>query len=88
MVAAFLGLAWLGSLAHGVLLGIGTGMPSVAAVFAPMGLLLLWPLLPLAGARRPLLVAALLLVIAAFGIALWVRVDAPAPSVPAYTDSK
>ncbi|GGE13509.1 hypothetical protein GCM10011529_19860 [Polymorphobacter glacialis] len=88
MVAAILGLAWLGSLAHGVLLGIGTGMPSVTAVFAPLGLMLLWPLLPHTAARRPLLIAALLLVVAAGSLALWVRVDAPAPLIPAYTDSK
>ncbi len=82
IVAAIIGLAWLGGLAHNVLLGIGADLPSVAAAFAPLGFLLLWPLLPLRSPRRPLLLVALALVVAAAGLALWVRLDPIAASVP------
>lgn len=81
MIAAILGLAWLGGFAHSVLLGIGSGLPSVAAAFAPLALLLLWPLLPPLP-RRPALLAALALVLAAAGMALWVRLDPIAVTAP------
>ncbi|MBC7520562.1 MAG: peptidase M28, partial [Sandarakinorhabdus sp.] len=83
MVAAIPALAWVGGLAHGILLGIGAGLPSVAGVFAAMGYLLLWPLLPRVS-RRAAGIAALLLIAVAGGIALWVRLDAPAASIPPY----
>jgi hypothetical protein len=66
-----------------VLLGIGAGMPSVAALFAPLALLLLWPLLPTIP-RRPALIAAVALALAAAGIALWVRLDPIAVTAPAW----
>jgi hypothetical protein len=87
MLAAIPALAWLGGLAHNVMLGIGAGMPSVVAIFAPLALLLLWPLLPRVS-RRAAAVAALLLVAVAGGIALWVRLDPVAESVPPYPSRK
>jgi hypothetical protein len=84
MLAAVPALAWLGGLAHSIMLGIGADVPAVAAVFAPLALLLLWPLLPRIS-RRAAAVAALLLVVVAGGIALWVRLDPVAISVPAYS---
>lgn len=87
MLAAIPALAWLGGLAHNIMLGIGAGMPSVAAIFAPLALLLLWPLLPKVP-RRTAAVAALLLVAVAGGIALWVRLDPVAASVPPYPSRK
>ena len=87
MVAAVLALAWLGGLAHSILLGIGAGMPSVAAVFAPLVTLTLWPLLPRMS-RRAAWVAALLLVAGAGGLALWVRLDPMAASVPPFPARK
>ena len=87
MVAAVLVLAWLGGLAHSILLGIGAGMPSVAAVFAPLVMLTLWPLLPRVS-RRAAWAAALLLVAGAGGLALWVRLDPVAASVPPFPARK
>lgn len=87
VLVAIPSLAWLGGLAHSILLGIGAGMPSVAAVFAPLTLLLLWPLLPRVP-RRAAAIAALLLVLGAASIALWVRLDPVAASVPPYPARK
>ena len=87
MVAAVVALAWLGGLAHSILLGIGAGMPSVAAVFAPLVMLTLWPLLP-GISRRAAWAAALLLVATAGGLALWVRLDPVAASVPPFPARK
>ena len=87
MLAAIPALAWLGGLAHNILLGIGAGMPSVAAIFAPLTLLLLWPLAPRL-TRRAATVAALLCIAVAGGIALWVRLDPVAESVPPYPSRK
>ncbi|MEY2883290.1 MAG: hypothetical protein RL490_1014 [Pseudomonadota bacterium] len=87
MVAAVPSLALIGGFAHFVLLGVGISMPMAVAVFAPLVLLLLWPLLPVAP-RRPILLAALALVLAAGALALWVRLDPVAPSVPPYSDTK
>jgi hypothetical protein len=83
--AAVFGLALMGVLAHFVLLGIGPDTPSAIAVFAPMTLLLLWPLLPPVRHWKAL-TAALVLVLAAGSVALSVRLDPLAPSVPPYSD--
>jgi hypothetical protein len=81
VAVAVLGLAWLGGLAHAILLGIGAPTPSAVAAFAPLAMLLLWPLLPRLSGRAVLL-GMLVLVLAAGGIALWVRLDPVAASVP------
>jgi hypothetical protein len=60
-------------------------MPSAIAIFAPLALLLLWPLVPRLP-RRPALLAALGLVLVAGALALWVRLDPIAASVPPYSD--
>ena len=85
-LAAVFGLAFIGGFAHFALLGVGITMPSAVAVFAPLIMLLLWPLLPAMTARTALL-AALVLVLAGAGIALWVRLDAIAASVPPYAET-
>lgn len=82
MFVAILGLAWLGGFAHAILLSVGADFPSAAAAFAPLMLLLIWPLLPHPVPRRPLLLLALVLAIAATAMALWVRLDPVALSVP------
>lgn len=82
MAVAIAGVAWLGGFVHAVMLSVGGDMPSAAAAFAPMTLLLLWPLLPHPVPRRALLVATLALVLAAGAIALWVRLDPVAASIP------
>lgn len=87
MVAAVPALAWLGGLMHTILLGIGAGMPSVAAAFAPLGMLLLWPVLPKVS-RRAAWGTVVLLVVVAGGLALWVRLDPVAASVPPFSARK
>lgn len=82
IIAAVLGLAQIGGIAHLVLLNIGGPAPYAAAALVPLALALLWPVLPPLPRRGPLLRAALLLVLAAGAIALWVRLDAPAASAP------
>ncbi len=84
---AIVGVAWLGGFVHAVMLSVGGDIPSAAAAFAPMTLLLLWPLLPHPVPRRALLVATLALVLAAGAIALWVRLDPVAVSVPPWPPS-
>ena len=83
MLIAIPALAWLAGLTHSTLLSIGADVPSIVAVFAPLTLLLLWPLLPRVP-RRPALLAALVLTLAAGSLALWVRLDPIAASVPPY----
>ncbi len=84
--AAVFGLALIGGIAHFALLGVGITMPGAIAIFVPMVLLLLWPLLPRVSRRAALLVA-LALVVAAAAMALWVRLDPLAHSVPPYAET-
>ena len=83
MSIAAIGLAWLGSLAHFLLLGVGADLPSAIAPLLIPALALLAPVMP-DWPRRPTLVAASALLVAAVGLALWVRLDALAPSVAVY----
>ncbi len=87
MLAAIAGLAFLGGFAHFFMLGVGITAPFVIAVFAPLALLLLWPLVPDVR-RRPALLVAGFIVIAATGLASWVRLDPMAISIPAYSNDK
>ena len=87
MLAAIVGLAFLGSFGHFFLLGVGITAPFVIAVFVPLGLLLLWPMLP-EMQRRSALVTAGLILAAAAGLALWVRLDPMAVSIPSYSNDK
>lgn len=82
VVAAF-GLAWLGGFAHFLLLAVGADVPSALAALLLPGLLLLAPLMPEWPRRNSLPIAGVLL-LAAMGIALWVRLDPIAPSVAVY----
>lgn len=86
-VAAIFGLAFAGGFAHFSLLAIGGPTPSAIAGFAPLLLLLLVPLLPPVS-RRGALTTALALAAIAIGLALWVRLDALAPTVPPYAETK
>ena len=81
-LAAVLGLAQVGGIAHVTMLNIGGPAPYAAAAFVPLVLALLWPLLPALPRRARLLQIGLTLAVAAAAIALWVRLDAPAPSAP------
>ena len=87
VVAAVPALAQLGGFAHFALLAIGGDAPFAVAGLLPMALLLLWPvkpdwtLPPVAIATVPILAAALLM-------AVWVRYDPMAPTVPPYSDKR
>jgi len=83
-VVAAIGLGHLAAFAHFTFLAIGADMPVAMIAFLFAGAPLLWPLLPDRAAMR---VAAALLVVA-LGIALWVRFDGMAASVPLYSQSE
>ncbi len=85
MLAAIPSLAFIGGFGHFSLLAVGAGLPSAVAAFVPMALLLLWPLIPPLPRRGTLIAAGLVLLLAG-SIALWVRLDPMAPSVPPYAD--
>jgi hypothetical protein len=87
MLAAIVGLAFLGSFGHFFMLGVGITAPFVIAIFAPLGLLLLWPLVPEMQRRTALITAGMILAAAA-ALALWVRLDPPAVSIPPYSNDK
>jgi hypothetical protein len=80
---AAVGLAWLGTFAHFVLLAVGADLPSAIAPLLVPALALLAPIMP-EWPRRTALLAAGALVLAAGALALWVRLDALAPSVAVY----
>ncbi len=84
--AAVFGLAFISGFAHFLLLGVGITMPAAVAILSPLALLLVWPLLPVVTARQALLTALLLVAIAA-ALALWVRLDPLADSVPPYAET-
>ena len=80
---AAVGLAWLGTFAHFLLLAVGADVPSAVVVHLVPALALLAPIMP-EWRRRTALVSAGVLVLAAVAIALWVRLDPMAPSVAVY----
>ncbi len=75
-------------LAHFTFLGIGAKFPEVMALYALLFALLIWPLLKRAAERRAFAAAAGLLIIVAAGVALSVRLDPIAPTVPPYSETK
>jgi len=87
-VAAVLGLAFILGIGHATLLGIGISAPSGVAVFAPLVLLLVWPLVPHHPDRRALLIAALVAALAGAALAVSVRLDPLAVSVPPFDPKK
>lgn len=81
------GLAMAGELFHFAFLGIGAPTPHGTVVLLVPVLALLAPVLP-SGPRRPVLIGAAVAVSLAAGVALWVKLDAVAPSVPPYADTE
>jgi uncharacterized membrane protein len=71
-------------IAHFTFLGVGPDMPAVMAAFLLAVVLATWPLLRGALSRRVAAGLAAVLLVAGFGLALWVRLDAPAPTIPIY----
>jgi hypothetical protein len=81
------GLAMAGELFHFTFLGIGAPTPyGTVALLVPV-LALIAPIMP-AGPRRPALIGAAVAVSLAAGLALWVKFDAVAPSVPPYAGTE
>ncbi|WP_395394766.1 M28 family peptidase [Novosphingobium sp. BL-8A] len=74
-------------LGYSLLQAVGPSLPMVAVLPLAIAVCALLPLrvpLSLRGSQA----LAVLLVMASIGVALWVRLDAPAPTVAAYTDAR
>ncbi len=84
VAASALGGGYLLGLSFFLMEGVGPNLPSVAALPLALVLVLTWPLIPPIKARVGLAAAALPLVVA-IGLALWVRSEPLAPSVPLYS---
>lgn len=84
IAAAALGVGYTLTLGHALFEAVGPTLPF--AMVLPLGLsvLLLVPLFP-AIKRSPALTAVAIFAVLAFGMALWVRFDAVAPSVAVYS---
>jgi hypothetical protein len=84
VIAAMLGAGYMIALGWQLIEAVGPVTPMVVAVPLALAAVLLAPLVP-AVARGRALQAAGLLIILALAIALWVRLDALAPSVAVYS---
>jgi hypothetical protein len=82
--ALALGGAQTLALAHLAFLGVGADLPAVAAAPAVVVLMLVWPLAVDMPSRRVAVTAGAALLALAGGLALSVRLDAPAETVPIY----
>ena len=84
VAAAMLGGGYLLALGFFLMQAVGPGMPMVAALPWTLGVVLLLPLVPAVSARTALIAAGVLAGLA-LAMALWVRLDAMAPSVAVYS---
>ena len=75
-------------LAHFTFLGVGAPMAEVMAVYALLAALLVWPLFRSAARPRPFLIGAGILLIAGTAVALSVRLDPMAPTIPPYSEPR
>ena len=75
-------------LAHFTFLGVGAPIPDAMAVYVLLVALLVWPLVHAAAGRRLFGIGAGVLVIAAMGLALGVRLDPMAATIPPYSDPR
>lgn len=73
-------------LGYALMQAVGPTMPMVAVLPLMIAICALTPLRP-ALSPVPWRVVAVLLLAGALGVSLWVRLDAPAPSIAAYSDS-
>ncbi len=76
-LAAVLGAGWLMTLAHPVFLGIGMDLPGVQALLALIGLIFIRPLSPETRAARPLMIAAVVVLLAAAGLSGYAQYAEP-----------
>lgn len=75
-------------LAHFTFLGVGAGMPEVLALHAWLAAMLLWPLLQRPARPRLYQLAAMLLMLGSAGLALSVRFDPVAETIPPYSERR
>lgn len=87
VLLALPGLTMAGELFHFTFLGIGAPTPYGTVVLLIPALALIAPIMP-TGPRRPALIGAAVAVSLAAGVALWVKLDAVAPSVPPYAGTE
>jgi len=87
VVLAVPGLAMAGELFHFTFLGIGAPTPYGTVVLLVPVLALIAPIVP-TGPRRPALIGAAVAVSLATGVALWVKLDPVAASVPPYAGTE
>jgi hypothetical protein len=87
-LASAIGGGQLLYLAHFTFLGIGGPHPSVMALYALLFAMLAWPLFHVAARPRPFGLGALVLVLAAAGTALSVRLDPIAATIPPYSEAR
>jgi hypothetical protein len=83
IVAALVG-GYMLALGWQLIEAVGPGMPMVAALPLALAAVLAAPLVP-AVTRPKAVKAAALLIVLALAIALWVRLDPIAPSIPPYS---
>ena len=81
------GLAMASEMFHFTFLGIGAPMPYGTVVLLVPVLALIAPVVP-TGPRRPALIGAAVAVSLAAGLALWVKLDPVAASVPPYAGTE
>lgn len=84
VIAAALGTGYLLGFSFFLIEAIGPDTPGAAALPLALIAALLWPLVPAVPSRRAA-TAGLVLLVAAIGIALWVRLDPIAATVPLYS---
>jgi hypothetical protein len=87
LLLAIPGLTLTAELAHFAFLGVGAPMPFALVPLLIPVLALLAPAIP-TGPRQPALLAAAVALVIAAGVALWVRFDPVAPSVPPYAGTE
>lgn len=84
VIVAALGGGYMLALGWQLIEAVGPGMPMVAALPLALAAVLAAPLVPAVDRRKALAMAGLLIALA-LAIALWVRLDAVAPSIPPYS---
>ncbi|CAN5449170.1 hypothetical protein BH10PSE14_BH10PSE14_17570 [soil metagenome] len=84
VIAAMLGIGYMLALGFQLIEAVGPTMPMAAALPLALAAVVAAPLVP-AVTRRTALLSAGVLVLFALAIALWVRLDAVAPSVAVYS---
>ena len=87
-VLAAVGGGHLLYLAHFTFLGVGAPIPEAMALYSLLAVLLVWPLFRSAARPRPFLIGAGILLIAATAVALSVRLDPMAPTIPPYSEPR